>query len=155
MQLKIYTDGACSCNPGPGGWATAFFMEEKLSFVLSGNEKDTTNNRMELMAALKGLKHIKESKEDYTEVGIYSDSAYVVNCINKKYLNRWKNSNWVGASGQPIKNIDLWKEVSDLLSDILLDKNISVRFIKVRGHSGDLLNNIVDQLAKHEVLKIK
>lgn len=135
-KVNIYTDGACKGNPGAGGWAAILECEGKEK-ELCGGEKNTTNNRMELTAAIEGLKALK------TEciVDLYSDSQYLVNAINKGWLESWKKKGWRKADRSVVLNDDLWKEL-----DTLLSKH-EVTFIWVRGHDGHEYNERCDVLA--------
>lgn len=154
MKIKIYTDGACSGNPGIGGWAVLFLTNKK-SIPLSGGEKDTTNNRMELYAVIKALKTIINSKKSNIPVfELYSDSAYVVDAINKNWIYNWKMNGWKTKTGDEVKNKDLWLKLLDCLNKIKTN-NIALEIIKVKGHSGNSFNDRVDALAKLEILKIK
>ena len=141
-KVEIYTDGACSGNPGDGGWAAIlrFGVHER---ELSGFEPDTTNNRMELRAAIEGLKALKEP----CEVGLFSDSSYLVNSFEKDWIGNWKSNGWMSKSKDEVKNIDLWKEL-DRLRGIH-----KVRWIKVKGHSDNEYNNRCDKLATGEIKK--
>lgn len=144
-EVEIYTDGACSGNPGDGGWAAILVYKGKEK-IISGFEKDTTNNRMELKAAIEGLKALKES----CSVKLYSDSAYLVNSFNKGWLDNWKRNGWArGKKKEELKNQDLWKELEQLV------KIHSVEFIKVKGHSDNEYNNRCDKLATDEISKMK
>lgn len=149
-MIRIFTDGACSNNPGPGGWGAVFYKDTKQE-IISGHEVETTNNRMELMAIVKALEKIK--KEEYLyhkEFEIYSDSAYVVNAINYGWLSKWSLNNWVTTKGEEIKNQDLWKRYLKL-NGYLIHKGISVRLIKIKGHNNNAFNDHVDEVAKAEV----
>lgn len=141
---RIYTDGACSGNPGPGGWAVLFLLPNELK-TFSGYELETTNNRMELIAVIRSLnlslKNI--TIRDYKRIEIFSDSAYVVNAISKGWLKKWKNNGWKTGNGEEVKNIDLWEATDKLLNDL----KPKVVFIKVKGHAGDKFNEIVDKEA--------
>ncbi|NLN65981.1 MAG: ribonuclease HI [Clostridiaceae bacterium] len=144
-EVEIYTDGACSGNPGMGGWGTILLYKghEK---VLSGYEENTTNNRMELNAAIEGLKALKEP----CRVKLYSDSAYLVNAMQKGWLQGWKDNGWArGKKKEELKNIDLWKMI-----DSLVQKH-SVEWIKVKGHSDNEYNTLCDKLATGEIAKRK
>lgn len=138
MRKKIimYTDGACSGNPGPGGYAAILMYEGNVKEV-SGFEKDTTNNRMEITAVIKGLEIIKQP----CDIEIYSDSTYVVDSIEKGWLFSWEKKNWIKADKKPVKNVELWKEMLKYL------KIHSIKFIKVKGHSDNEYNNRCDKLA--------
>jgi ribonuclease HI len=144
-EVEIYTDGACSGNPGDGGWGAILIYKGKEK-ILSGYEKNTTNNRMELKAAIEGLRALKEP----CSVKLYSDSAYLVNAFNKGWIYNWKRNGWTrGDKKEELKNQDLWKELERLT-------NVhSVDFIKVKGHSDNEYNNRCDKLATGEILKMK
>ena len=136
-KITIYTDGACSGNPGKGGWGT-LLMYGQTTKEISGYDPATTNNRMELMAAIRGLEALKEP----CRVELYSDSAYLVNAINEGWLNRWVKNGWKTAAKKPVENIDLWQ---DILKLIRLHR---VTFHKVKGHSDNPYNNRCDELAR-------
>lgn len=154
MKIRIFTDGACSENPGPGGWAAVFNTESKC-FTISGNEIETTNNRMELKAVIEAFKKILEkSKRPENCFEIFSDSAYVVNAINSYWIESWKKNNWKTTKGEDVKNKDLWEELVRLRKELTL-KGINVAITKIKGHSGDTFNELVDKLAKEESMKAK
>jgi len=132
----MYTDGACSGNPGPGGYAAVLMYGEKMKEI-SGFENDTTNNKMELTAVIKGLESIKEP----CDVEIYSDSAYVVDSVEKGWLFGWVKKNWIKSDKKQVKNIELWNEMLKYL------KIHNIKFIKVKGHSDNEYNNRCDKLA--------
>lgn len=140
-EVTIYTDGACSGNPGPGGWG-AILLYGKHKKELSGGNKETTNNRMELTAVIEALKKLKEP----CVVHVYSDSAYLVNCMNQGWYKNWEQNNWLNSKKQPVENQDLWKS---LLQEMSKHK---VHFHKVEGHSDDNLNNMCDKLAREAIL---
>ncbi len=142
-EVEIYTDGACSGNPGPGGYCAILEFNGKEK-VISGGEKNTTNNRMELLAVIVSLKALKEK----CHVKLYSDSAYVCNAINNNWLNTWQVNNWKTANKKEVLNKDLWDELLNLLS---LHK---VEFIKVKGHADNEKNNRCDKIARNEILKL-
>ena len=148
-MIRIFTDGACSNNPGPGGWGAVFYKDTKQE-IISGHEVETTNNRMELMAIVKALEKIKEECLYHKEFEIYSDSAYVVNAINYGWLSKWSLNNWVTTKGEEIKNQDLWKRYLKL-NGYLIHKGVSVRLIKIKGHNNNAFNDHVDEIAKAEV----
>lgn len=157
MKVRIFTDGACSENPGPGGWAVVFNSASKCH-TISGNEKLTTNNRMELRAVIEAFKRIiaKEKKlkmSDFT-YEIYSDSAYVVNTINNHWIEAWQKNNWQTTKREDVKNRDLWEEFSKLRKEAR-QLGILIDLIKVKGHSGNTFNELVDKLAKEESIKAK
>ncbi|MBQ6979156.1 MAG: ribonuclease HI [Clostridia bacterium] len=135
-HVDIYTDGACSGNPGDGGYC-AILIFNGIERVISGGEDGTTNNRMELLAVIKGLEALKEP----CEVNLYSDSQYVINAINEKWLENWSNSGWRGSSKKGVKNVDLWQALIPLIT---MHK---VNFIKVKGHSDNEYNNRCDKIA--------
>ena len=141
-KVLIWTDGACSYNPGPGGWA-AILRYGKAEKELSGGEALTTNNVMELTAVVESLKALKEK----CKVELHSDSAYVVNAVEQGWLRNWKINGFRTADKKPVKNRELWEELDALLS--LHD----VKFVKVKGHADDEYNNRCDALARKEVGK--
>jgi len=136
MKFKIYTDGACSGNPGPGGWGAVIFDNDNNQTNISGKEKNTTNNRMEILAAIMALKKIKSN----SQITIYTDSIYVKNGITEWMFN-WKKNDWKTASKKPVKNKDLWIKL-----DKLCEKN-KVSWKWVKGHATNKYNNLADQLA--------
>lgn len=155
MKVRIFTDGACSGNPGPGGWATVFSLDKKY-IKLSGNEENTTNNRMELMAVVKAYERIiqKYKIDNNVEYELYADSAYVVNSINNGWIISWNNNGWKTAKGDMIKNQDLWKRLLELINEIA-KKKIPLKIIKVKGHYGIAFNELVDRIARQEVCQAK
>lgn len=136
MKYKIYTDGACSGNPGPGGWGAVILDQDDKQKNISGSEKNTTNNRMELLAAIMSLKKIKTN----SEVVIFTDSIYVKNGITE-WMKNWKKNGWKNSSKKPVKNKDLWVKL-----DKLCEAN-SVSWKWVKGHSSNEFNNLADELA--------
>ena len=150
MRIRVYTDGACSGNPGPGGWAAIFTVADGYK-QLSGHNINTTNNRMELTAAIEALKHLSvaEWARDADKVDLHSDSAYVVNAINNKWVEAWSNNDWLTQQGKPVKNQDLWKELGVTLRR-MERAGVDVQFIKVKGHAGNTFNEMVDKLAVSE-----
>ena len=135
-KVNIYTDGACSGNPGKGGYC-AILIYGEVEKVISGFENDTTNNRMELLAVIKGLEALKEP----CEVNLYSDSNYVVEAFNQGWIDSWVLNGWKTSSKKEVKNVDLWQK---LLSFIAVH---NVNFIKVKGHSDNPYNNRCDKIA--------
>ncbi len=135
-EVTIYTDGACSGNPGPGGWG-AILMYGEHQKELSGGEKHTTNNRMEIQAVIEALSRLKEP----CRVKVYSDSAYVVNCFQQKWHVNWVRKGWKNSKNQPVENQDLWKALLEAM------KPHQVEYIKVKGHSDNPWNNRCDELA--------
>lgn len=153
MKVRIYTDGACSENPGPGGWAVVFNTASKCR-TISGNEKNTTNNRMELKAVIEAFKRIVHKGHSDTQYDIYSDSAYVVNTINNHWIDAWKKNNWQTTKHDDVKNKDLWEEF-DTLKTKAEKLGICITLNKVKGHSGNTFNELVDKLARGESIKAK
>ncbi len=141
-QVEIYTDGACSGNPGAGGWgAVLMYGEHKVE--ISGFEKSTTNNKMELTAAFEALKRLKEP----CKVNLYSDSAYLINAFLQGWLDKWIKNGWKRNKNEEVKNIELWKELVRL-ADIH-----EIKWIKVKGHADNVYNNRCDKLATDEIKK--
>ena len=143
-NIILYTDGACSGNPGPGGWG-AVLIFNGIEKELSGANPNTTNNVMEITAVIEGLKALKRP----CNVDIYSDSAYVVNCFEKNWINNWIKNNWVNSKKEPVKNKELWLELYNLT------KIHKVTFNKVKGHSNVKYNNRCDELARNAILTIQ
>lgn len=143
-QVKIYTDGACSKNPGEGGWA-AILIYGGHEMELSGGERETTNNRMELKAVIEALSRLKES----CQVTVYSDSSYVVNSITKGWAVSWRKNDWKKADKKPAINCDLWEALLNLL------EKHHVEFVWVEGHAENEYNNRCDKLAVLEWKKLK
>ncbi len=143
-KVEIYTDGACSGNPGPGGWG-AILVYNTVEKELSGGERETTNNRMELTAVLEGLKALKEP----CEVILTTDSKYICDAVNKGWVFSWKKNNWRKADKKPALNIDLWEK---LLEELNRHK---VEFVWVKGHNGHKYNERCDELAVSEYAKYK
>lgn len=143
-EVIIYTDGACSGNPGPGGWGT-ILMYKDTKKEISGYKENTTNNVMEITAVIEGLKLLKES----CKVQIYSDSAYVVNAFNQHWIENWIKKNWQNSKKEPVKNKELWLELYALV------KQHEVKFIKVKGHSDNDFNNKCDELARNAISNIQ
>ena len=139
-EVTIYTDGACSGNPGPGGWG-AILMYKGNKKEISGGKENTTNNVMELTAVIEALKLLKFP----CKVNLYSDSAYVVNAFLQKWINNWQKNNWKTADKQDVKNKELWQEL------LTLTKTHQVTFIKVKGHADNEYNNRCDELARQAI----
>ena len=135
-MIRIYTDGSCLENPGDGGWA-AIIIFDKQKKIISGNQKNTTNNRMELLAPIEALKTL----EINSEIEIITDSKYVKLGITE-WINNWKKNGWKTANKKEVKNIELWKELDSLV------ENFNIKWSWVKGHSTDQLNNEVDLIAK-------
>ena len=140
--VQIYTDGACSGNPGPGGWA-AILISDGVELELSGGESLTTNNRMELMGPIEGLRSLVTRRT----AEIYSDSAYVVNCFRDKWYEAWRKNDWRNKQKKLIDNRDLWEA---LLAQV---ERHDVTWHKVAGHSGHPLNDRADALARAAIPK--
>ena len=136
MKYIIYTDGACSGNPGPGGWGAVILDEEENETNISGKEKTTTNNRMELMAPIMALRKIKKA----SEIIIYTDSTYLKNGITS-WMKKWEKNSWKSASKKPIKNKDLWV----ILNKLSREQVVDWRWVK--AHAGNKYNEIADKLA--------
>ncbi len=128
-KVEIYTDGGCDGNPGPGGWA-AVVLEGPKPREIFGAERNTTNNRMEIRAAIEGLKHLEESRR----VRVYSDSAYLVNCMNDGWYLTWQKNGWRNSARKPVKNSDLWRELLEI------SRRHELEWIKVEGHAGNAWN---------------
>ncbi len=143
-QVTLYTDGACSGNPGAGGWG-AILLFGKHILEISGGEAETTNNRMELTAVIEGLEHLKYP----CRVDVYSDSAYVVNAFLENWIEGWVRANWKKADKKPVLNSDLWQKL------IALTQTHEVIFHKVKGHADNELNNRCDELARGAIDKIR
>jgi len=140
--VDIYTDGACSGNPGPGGWA-AILLYNGAERIVSGGEPATTNNRMELTAAIRGL-HVLNRR---CMVRLFSDSAYLIDALAKGWLERWRLGMWKTTGKKDVKNRDLWEEIASLCSQH------DIALVKVKGHSDNEYNNRCDALAKIEIKK--
>ena len=136
-KIVIYTDGACSGNPGPGGYG-AVLLYGKHRKEISGGEKATTNQRMELLAAVAALEELKEP----CQVELYSDSAYLVNAFNQRWYVKWQQNGWLNSKKEPVQNRDLWTKL------LALAEKHRIEWIKVKGHADDELNNRCDQLAR-------
>jgi ribonuclease HI len=139
-EVIIYTDGACSGNPGPGGWGAILMIGDHKKEI-SGGKKDTTNNVMELTAVIEALKLLKRP----CKVQLYSDSAYVVNAFLQDWISGWIKKNWKNSNKEEVKNKELWQEL------ISLTKVHEVIFHKVKGHSDNEFNNRCDELARNAI----
>ena len=142
-NIQIYTDGACSGNPGKGGWG-AVLVYKSVEKELSGAEENTTNNRMELTAVIKALKQLKEP----CKVVLTTDSKYVCDSINKGWVYSWQQNNWKKADKKSALNVDLWEQLLELLQIHQVD------FVWVKGHNGHKYNERCDQLAVNEYMKL-
>jgi len=140
MKYVIYTDGACSGNPGPGGWGAVILDEKKNEINISGKEKSTTNNRMELLASIMALRKIKEA----SEIIIYTDSIYLKNGITT-WIKNWEKNDWKNSKKKPVKNKDLWLKLNRLSKE----KIINWRWVK--AHAGNKYNELADKLATEAI----
>ena len=143
MEVKIYIDGACVGNPGPGGWAVIILLNDEKKEIFGG-EKLTTNNRMELTAAIKALEFCSEQdskQKSLKHIKIFTDSNYVKEGITV-WINNWEKNNWKTADKKNVKNVDLWKKLKELV------KSNQVEWNWVKGHSEDPMNDLADKLAK-------
>lgn len=142
--ITLYTDGACSVNPGIGGYA-GILMFGDIKREYSGAEKQTTNNRMEILAVIEGLKRLKYP----CSVDVYSDSAYTVNAFLNGWIYAWKKNGWKKADKKPVQNVDLWEEL------YALTRVHEVRFHKVAGHADNAMNNRCDELARAAIVALR
>ena len=143
MSVKIYIDGACIGNPGPGGWAVVVLLKNERK-ELFGGEESTTNNRMELTAAIKALEYCAEQEKkepSLKHVKIFTDSVYVKEGITV-WINNWEKNNWKTADKKNVKNVDLWKKLKELIH------SNQVEWHWIKGHSEDPMNDLADKLAK-------
>lgn len=143
-EVEIYTDGACSGNPGAGGWAAVLLYKQHRKEA-SGAELETTNNRMELTAIIQGLRLLKES----CKVTLYSDSAYSIDPFLQGWIYGWQMNSWRTSGKDDVKNVDLWQQLLEEL------KKHEVKFVKVKGHSDNELNNKCDALARAAIKKMQ
>lgn len=141
-KIIIYTDGSCSGNPGPGGWASVIIDLTGAETILSGNDANTTNNRMELMGVLAALRYIGVTT---TPITLYSDSQYVVNGV--KWAVGWRKNNWVKGDGKPALNAELWSEI------LSLTDKLNIEFVWVKGHAGNKYNELCNSLAVSKTQK--
>ena len=141
-EAIVYTDGACSGNPGPGGWGATIKIEDE-TFEIFGGEDNTTNNRMELIAAIKALEYLNKNHK----ITLYTDSNYVKDGITKWIFN-WKKNNWKTSAKKPVKNSDLWIQLDEI------QNKREVKWSWVKGHSGNLGNERADELARMGIKKI-
>lgn len=142
-KVMIYTDGACSGNPGPGGWGAVLLYNESRKEI-SGGETPSTNNRMEIMAAIAALESLKEA----CEVDLYSDSAYLVNAFKQEWLENWQRNGWKTSKKQPVENQDLWQRL------LQQTKKHKVTWHKVKGHAENKENNRCDELARAAIANL-
>lgn len=143
-EVVIYTDGACSGNPGPGGWGAVLMSGERRKEI-SGAEKLTTNNRMELRAAVEALAALKQS----CAVTLYSDSAYLINAFQQNWFANWQVNGWLNSKKQPVENADLWRHLLEL------NKQHRVTWVKVKGHAGNIENERCDVLAREAIAAMR
>ena len=143
-KIVIYTDGACSGNPGPGGWG-AILMYKGTEKEISGGKENTTNNIMEITAVIEALKCLKFE----CDVKVYSDSAYVVNGFKQGWIYNWIKKGWKTADGKEVKNKELWQELYSLT------QKHKVEFIKVKGHADNEFNNRCDEMARNAITNLK
>ena len=141
-QIEIFVDGACSGNPGPGGWGVILRSAQGVEKELSGSEAHTTNNRMELMAAIKGLEALKIQ----AKVDLYTDSMYLRDGMTK-WIPKWKQNNWLDAVTRGIKNLDLWQRLDQL------SRQYDIEWHWIRGHSGHVENERADLLARNAIVQ--
>jgi ribonuclease HI len=140
--IVIYTDGACSGNPGPGGWGAVLISGSKRKEIFGG-EPETTNNRMEMLGAIRALEALRRP----CRVRLHSDSAYLVNCFREKWWVRWERNGWKTSGKKPVENRDLWESL------LALARIHSIEWIKVKGHAGDRWNERCDELAREGAAK--
>jgi len=142
-KIVVYTDGACSGNPGPGGWGAVIIFPDGTVQEMSGGEEHTTNQRMEMKAAIKALSTLEPS----SKVELYSDSAYLVNAFLQGWLEKWKKNGWLTAKKKDVDNRDLWEEL------VTLEEKLNITWKKVKGHSNDYYNDKCDKLAREAIPK--
>jgi len=142
--VEIYTDGACSGNPGPGGWAAILLFKDKVKEIY-GAEPETTNNRMEMTAAIKGLEALKFP----CRVKLSSDSAYLINGFNNGWLDNWQKNGWKNSRKEPVENRDLWERLLEL------SRIHDIQWLKVKGHADNKYNNRCDELAVAAINQLK
>lgn len=143
---KIYTDGACSGNPGPGGWGTVMYFADGSIHELGGGSRQTTNNRMEMQAAIAGLTWLRDSGQ--TEpLAIYTDSEYVLKGITQ-WIAGWKRRGWVNSAKKPVLNRDLWEQLDQITAEVNQTLDKPLQWVYVRGHSGNVGNERCDTIAR-------
>lgn len=154
IEYKIYTDGSCSGNPGTGGYAFVITKYNKVILKVAGRRKKATNNQMELLAIIKSIKHLNEyirtqpiEVKKKAIVTIISDSAYCVNAIKFNWIEKWKLNGWTTSARTKVKNKEMWLELEEEIKDTIP----KIEFEKVKGHSGNKFNEMVDELAKKAV----
>lgn len=144
-EVSIYTDGACSGNPGPGGWGAVLIYNGHKKEISGRVEETTTNNRMELIAVIEALKALKEP----CKVKVYSDSAYLINAFRQGWIDRWQKNGWLNSRKEKVENTDLWQALLDLTAVH------RVEWHKIKGHDGIPLNERCDKLARGEIAEVK
>lgn len=144
-EIVIYTDGACSGNPGPGGWGAVLLFKDQAKEI-RGGERETTNQRMELQAVIEALRQLKVSGWDVT---VFSDSAYVVNAFNQHWLDNWQRNGWRNSKKEPVANQDLWQKL------LHLAEHNRVKMMKIKGHAGHLYNERCDALARQAIKELQ
>jgi ribonuclease HI len=145
VELKIYTDGGCSGNHGPGGWAyVIIFQEEKIIAKDMGSQKETTNNRMELTAVIEALRALKKQEAPPRGIAVYTDSQYVQKGISE-WIQNWKRNSWKTAGKKPVKNQDLWVELDSLASEF------RITWEWVKGHDGNKFNELCDRMTQEAI----
>lgn len=154
-KIEVYTDGACSGNPGNGGYAFVILKGEKEILKLSGSQENTTNNYMELKAIVRAIEHVISElgsipTKNKIEVLIHSDSAYCINPVEKGWIKFWESNGWISRTGEPIKNLELWIKLNSLLKH----RKFEFKFVKIKGHSGDRYNEMVDKAAKNAINRL-
>lgn len=148
MKIEIWTDGACSGNPGPGGYAYVVKNNDEVLIKGCGHEDETTNNAMELKAIVQAIKYVfNYEPARVKEITLYSDSAYCLNAINQKWIYNWFLNGWKTKEGKEIKNLELWQK----LYPMLFMKNTNISFVKIKGHAGNKYNELVDKIAKKAI----
>lgn len=153
MMLKVYVDGSCKSNgtDGFGGWAFVILNKERVALKDAGSVAPTTNNRMEIYSVIQAFKALKSKLINYenSHIVVYSDSAYVVNAWNRKWITNWRLNNWKKSDGGRVENADLWEEL------IFYTNNLNVRFEKVKGHDGNKYNEMCDKMAQGKAQSLK
>ena len=143
---KIYTDGACSGNPGPGGWGTVLYFADGGVHEMGGGMRQTTNNRMEMQAAIAGLTWLRDSGQTQP-VAIYTDSEYVLKGITQ-WIAGWKRRGWVNSAKKPVLNRDLWEQLDQVTTEVNKTLDKPLQWVYVRGHSGNVGNERCDTIAR-------
>ena len=143
--INIHTDGACRNNPGPGGWAAIILTPRGANLTVRGGDPNSTNNRMELTAAIRGLQGLDQAPEARDlPVILHSDSKYLTDAFNQNWLGKWQRNGWSTSTGKPVKNQELWEEL------LVLTKQRNITWQWVKGHSGDHFNELCDRIAVEE-----